>query len=377
MSKTTVGDMATGGDTAVGRWGGEVPTAFSAGLDVSYLPILDVARGVAAGYEAQAHHDITRELDVHAPSVLDGDLDGELTAQAVTLAFGALSTLPTNTFLTLPIGAAVAATRPVREALGARGSLRGVVLDIAGFNGTSPVGDLEYVLAQYRDNGALIAVGGHGAAQPELTSIVRLKPSILRLGRDWVRGVDKSEAKRGAIEVIGQLAGQLDAWILAEGVSTTAELRALAGLGVPLAQGPLIGEAREFWPAVEVSATAALPTVTGTGDGVLRSLLQQAYTTRDAMAATSVLPETSGFDIVVVVDEYQRPTSLLERGLSLTWEASDVLTVNVDTPVADAVGRAMVRPRATRFAPLVCTDAAGRFLGILRIERLMSHLSQR
>ena len=35
----------------------------------------------------------------------------------------------------------------------------------------------------------------------------------------------------------------------------------------------------------------------------------------------------------------------------------------------------MTRPRATRFTPLACTDDAGRFLGILRIERLMAHLA--
>lgn len=110
---------------------------------------------------------------------------------------------------------------------------------------------------------------------------------------------------------------------------------------------------------------------------MLRTLLQQAYTTRDAMAANSVLPETSGFDVVVVLDEYQRPTSLLEQGVTTAREASDVLTVNVDTSVADAVGCARVRPRGTRFTPLACTDDAGRFLGILRIERLMTHLSRR
>lgn len=378
MESITWGGTISGAISVAGFRGDVAASAFVPDLTVNYLPILDVARGVAAGYQAQTQPSDLQDVDAAEVPPLDADCHGDATARAIATALSAVPTLPVNTFLTLPIGAAVAATRPVREALLAHGSLRGVVLDISGFNGTAPVGDLEYVLAQYRDNGALISVGGHGAAQPELTSIVRLKPSILRLGRDWVRGVDRSEAKRRAIEVIGQLAGQLDAWILAEGVSTTAELRALAGLAVPLAQGPLIGEAREFWPAVEVSAAAALPAPpTREGDGVLRSLLQQAYTTRNAMAATAVLPETTGYDVVVVVDEFQRPVSLLEQGDATAWEATEVLAVNVETSVADAVARAMVRPRATRFTPLVCTDAAGRFLGILRIERLMAHLAQR
>ncbi|SHG20439.1 EAL domain, c-di-GMP-specific phosphodiesterase class I (or its enzymatically inactive variant) [Jatrophihabitans endophyticus] len=349
-------------------------------VGISYLPILDVARGIAAGYQAQVRVDGPQQLDPQLRAPDDAERDGSLTARAVTLALNAVPTLPTSTFLAVPVPARVAALPGVRAALDARDSLRGIVLDIAGFDGGVPIGDLEFVLAHYRERGALVAVGGQGASQPELTSIVRLKPSILRLGRDWVRGVDRSDSKRSAVEIIGQLASQLDAWILAEGVTTPAELRALASLAVPLVQGPLVGEAREFWPPVDVSATSALPARPArgadAGDGVLRSLLQQAYTARDAVAAASVLPETTGFDVVIVVDDDQRPTSMLEHGGAATWEASDVLVVDVDSPVADAVARAMLRPRAGRFAPLACVDDAGRFVGIVRLERVLAHLTR-
>jgi Mg/Co/Ni transporter MgtE len=50
------------------------------------------------------------------------------------------------------------------------------------------------------------------------------------------------------------------------------------------------------------------------------------------------------------------------------------LRVNVDTPVADALQRAIVRERAQRFHPLVCTDDAGRYVGIVRMERLVDIL---
>jgi EAL domain len=206
-------------------------------------------------------------------------------------------------------------------------------------------------------------VGGHRAAQPELASIIRLTPAILRLGRDWIRGVDQSAAKRAAVQIIGQLAGQLDAWILADSVNTAAELRALAGLEVPVAQGPFIGGPQPDWPAVDLSAPRALPSpITGT-DGGLRGLMQQAYTATDGAAATAVLPETTGFDVVVVVDEHRRPVSVLEQDAGAKWACWDALTVNIDTPVADAVARATTRPRPSRFSPLVCTDAAGRFWG--------------
>jgi EAL domain-containing protein (putative c-di-GMP-specific phosphodiesterase class I) len=355
----------------------EVPTAVDPTVRVTYQPILDVARGVTAGYQARAHVEGPLELDVHAPSGLDQDIDGVLTASAIAIVLAAAPTLPGNTFVSLPIRARLAASAPVRAALRAPDGLSGVVLDIVEYPG-APADDLEHTLADYRAAGALIAVGGHGAPQPELSSIVALKPAIIRLGRDWVRDADSSAAKRSAIEIIGQLASQLDAWILAEGVSSLAELQALASLAVPLAQGPFIGEALPSWPEIDLSVRTSLPTApaaTADSDGVLRALLQPAYTATDAAGAAAVLPETTGFDVLVVIDEHRRPTSIHVQDGSAGWNAFEVLAVNVDTPVADVVTRAMARPRANRFTPLACTDNAGRFVGILRMEQLMVHLA--
>jgi EAL domain-containing protein (putative c-di-GMP-specific phosphodiesterase class I) len=353
-------------------------TSGNAGLDVTYQPIVDVRRGTVAGYQTRAHVVARREgaPDAQTSSTAPGaDPDGTLTASVAVTALAAVPTLPVNTFLTIPIAAHVAATPPVRRVLLGRPSLSGIVLDIVGPAGSASDADTIGVMERYRGLGALISVGGYGAAQPELTSIVRLSPSILRLGRDWVRGIDQSDTKQATVEVIGALAGQLDAWILAEGVCAASELRALASLNVPLAQGPFIGGPQHVWPELELNARAVLPKVTPHSDGVLRNLLQQAYTATDAAAAAAVLPETTGFDVVVVLDDHQRPLTLLEQGSAAAWDASDVLAINVDTPVNDVVRRAMTRPRMTRFTPLVCTDDAGKFLGILRIERLMDHLA--
>jgi EAL domain-containing protein (putative c-di-GMP-specific phosphodiesterase class I) len=349
----------------------------SRSVAMTYQPILDVARGVAAGYQAQVATDRPREVDLHTPWSLVEDPSGIRTAAAIESALAAFPTLPGNTFLSIPVGTEAVTTPAVRSALLSPKTLAGIVLDVVGPTGGDGARDLAAALDLYRAEGALIALGGNGAPQPELASIVRLKPAMIRLGREWIRDIDTSRSKRSAIEVIGALAGQLDAWIVAEGVSNPAELRVLAGLGVPLAQGGLIGEPKAVWPSIELSARTALPVrpMAPTTDAVLRSLVQPAYTASDAAAAAAILPETTGFDVVVVVDDLNRPTGLLEQNEENGWTAGDVLAVNVETPVRDAVQRAMARPRSTRFSPLVCTDVEGRVLGVLRIERLMGHLS--
>ena len=47
------------------------------------------------------------------------------------------------------------------------------------------------------------------------------------------------------------------------------------------------------------------------------------------------------------------------------------MRVNLDTPLAEALARAMTRAKASRFDPLLVTDNAGRFAGIARLERII------
>lgn len=330
------------------------------GVRVAYEPVLDVARGTVAGYRAVSRSE--------AP---------EHRASLVTAALGALATLPPNTFLSVPLAPEDLDDPAVMEAFRAQPTLAPLFLDLAEPRpGTEDrVGQQ---LEELKAAGALVALGGADGAQPTLRSITRLRPAVIRLGRAWVSGVDVSATKRSTIELTGQLASQLDAWILAEDVSTPGELRALAELGVPLGHGPLIGSPREAWTEVDPVAQRVLPTapraIHPSSDGVLRSLVQQAYTTTDHAAAATVLPESTGFEVVVVVDDGGRPVSLLERDHAGRWEAIEPLVVNVDTSVPDVVERALARPRVSRFSPVAAIDAAGRLLGVVRVERLVTHL---
>ena len=339
------------------------PAAETSDVDVSYQPILDVARGVAAGYQAIADSDDTTP-DADLPRVVVATLRAALTAS---------STLPTNTFISVPVPLALVGDTGVRALLADRGDLGGVVLDVTHFDSTLAA-RAEPVLDGYRRAGAKIAVGGGDDGQPELGSIIRLRPAIIRLGGAWTHDLDQHPSRRAAIELTGQLAGQLDAWILADDVTTAAELRELAQLGVPLARGPFVGAAQPVWPDVGAGARSVLPPAADTPAGDLRRLLQQAYTTSDPEAALAVLPDASGFQCVVVIDESAHPVSVLQQDGHDRWEPIEALVVHVDTSVADALSRAMARTPATRFTPITCTDSAGRFVGILRIERLVEHL---
>ncbi len=341
-----------------GPWLLHTPHRTAAAL--RYLPGLDVARGVVAGYEATTTQGVSAEV----------------VAEVVAGGLAAASTLPPNTFLTLPVPGRALADDTVTALLRGHGDLSGFVLDLRELPDELTPALLRPVDA-LRSAGALLALGGEGVAQPALSSVIRLRPSIIRLGRAWVDGIERSDERRSAVEVTGSMAAQLDAWILAESVTSAAELRTLAELRVPLAQGPLVGAAHGVWQGPSPQVRQALPRASRPADGVLRSLLQRAYTTEDADAAQAVLPDATGYQVVVAVDEHRRPCSLLVRDGVGRWDAVEALTVHVDTAVADVVARALARPRPTRFAPVVCTDTAGGLLGVLHLEDLVQHLAAR
>ena len=92
-----------------------------------------------------------------------------------------------------------------------------------------------------------------------------------------------------------------------------------------------------------------------------------------AEAAALSLSEPTG--TVVLLDRYDRPYSLYNRDLAFLPPSQAAMRVNVDTRPRDALLRATTRESGERFQPLLCTDNAGRYLGIVRVERLIRALA--
>ncbi len=77
----------------------------------------------------------------------------------------------------------------------------------------------------------------------------------------------------------------------------------------------------------------------------------------------------------MILDRYGRPVATLEPEGILHSVRETVLQVNADTPIAQAAHRALTRPEGHRFRPMVCTDNAGRFVGLVRMERVLDFLA--
>lgn len=347
------------------------------GVRSVFQPIADVARGIVAGYEALARFDsgpVNPERWFAAAR--NHGVEADLDAAALRSALRSRADLPRNTFLTVNVAPASLCSPSVRAVWAGEASLSGLVVEITEQNAIESYAALEPDLDRLRAAGALIAVDDAGAGYAGLHHLLMLRPAIIKLDRTLVTDLDLDETKRALVEMLGTFASRVDAWVLAEGIERPGELEALAALGVPLAQGYYLARPGPAWASLDAPAADQLVTRTARPPTThtLRSILDAAPCVRGLDEIGRVLEQdTRG--VIALVDADDRPIAVVTPD---TWTVGLVepgIRLNVNTPLAEAGLRAMTRSPSTRFSPLLCIDGAGRYLGVVHIERLVHALA--
>jgi EAL domain-containing protein (putative c-di-GMP-specific phosphodiesterase class I) len=345
------------------------------GVHAEFQPVIDLARASVVGYEALARFDspLRSPLPWFDAAREHGRLV-ELEAVALRCALDAHEILPPNTFLTVNLSPALIDDPVIREVWADFPSLGGVIVELTEHERIDSYATLEPALNRLRSAGALLAIDDAGAGYAGLQHVLSLRPDVIKLDRALVEGLDRDEAKRALVEMLGTLAGRLDAWLLAEGIETGDELDVLIALGVPLAQVYFLARPGPAFPAMDPDAAHRIMGQLRVRDTVgLRALLEHVPTSTGGEAALAAFADDR-VDTVVLLDDRGRPEASMDIGGMVHAMRDSGLRVNVDTPVAEALQRAIVRARVQRFHPLVCIDDAGRYVGIVRMERLVDTL---
>lgn len=343
------------------------------GITSVYQPIVDVARGVTVGYEALARfeHPTERRPDAWFAAARAHGWHAELEAAALRSALRARNLLPTNCFLTVNVSPDLLTHERVRAVWREQGDLGGVIVELTEQAPIDSYAALEGDLSALRAAGALIAVDDAGAGYAGLRHLLALRPSVIKLDRELVCDVDLDEAKLALVQMVGMFAGRIDAWMLAEGIERQGELDILASLGVPLAQGYLLGRPGAPWPVVDTDAALRLAARhAAPATGTVRDLIEPVPTVTSAADAAGWFAHDHTFT-VVVIDEHARPLSVYTPDQLHVGVVEREMRVNLDTPIKDALARAVTRDAPRRFEPVLCTDSAGRFLGVVRLERMI------
>ena len=345
-----------------------------------FQPIVDVRRGIVAGYEALARF-------VGPPAAPPdrwfavarglGRAD-ELEARSLHAALEARTALPPNTFLSVNLGPQALTAAPVQAVLAAAGDLRGLVVELTEQVAVEDYGALGRALEPLRAAGALVAVDDAGAGYASLQHVIRLRPELVKIDRDLVAGVDRDPAKSAVVEMLGFFASRIDAWVVTEGVETPAELAQLARLGTPLAQGFLLARPSPSLGGLSPEGRAALagsaPVFGADEPGASEDrngLAELAAPVVTALVADAGSPPAAGDD-VVLVDEFGRPVAMRSSGDA----PRPVLAVDSLATLPEVAHRAMTRPADRRFDPIVVCDDLCHVRGLVRVEELVAALAR-
>ena len=278
--------------------------------------------------------------------------------------------------LAVSLSAAALVTDPVREMLARGGRLEQLLLVIA--DGGQAVEAAAVCAALEGARGAGATIGLDDACADALDRVVALRPDVLRVGAEFVDGSPEDETKLAVVEALAALAGRTGARLLADGVSDERELRAVAALGAPLAQGPMFGEHLAVMAPLPGATIAALRRPEPAGAARTAAALVEPLPAARAPRSTS--SPTPSSPIRATTSSCSRASTGARRARRARGAAARrALRAARDLRVAvDAAARARPQarraPRARPLQPAVCCDGQGRYVGIVRVDRLLAAL---
>jgi EAL domain-containing protein (putative c-di-GMP-specific phosphodiesterase class I) len=341
-----------------------------------YQPIVDLGRGVVAGYEALAR--FPEEIGLGPDRCLAyAEVLGRRLELETVLARKAMrlrDELPQNCFLSVNVSPGLLLSESWQRLTEATGSLAGLVIEITEGDVVRDYAAMRKQVGQIRRAGGLLAVDDTGAGYASLKHVMELRPNFIKLDRLFVSGCSEEPAKRAMIELLGDAADRLDAWVVAEGIETQAELDELFRLDVPLGQGHFLGHAEpEMLPLREGPAMAMenrRNTIVSTAS-VYRHT-ESCMAAESAESAAEMLVAQPQLGAVMVVDQWGRPMELMERHPLLGVRAiPSLMRVQASSEPQEVLSRALTRTSAECFDAIAAVNEQGRFQGVVRIERLM------
>ncbi|WP_241984862.1 EAL domain-containing protein [Cryobacterium adonitolivorans] len=345
--------------------------AAGTGVSAAFQPIVDTARGIVVGFEGLARFEMPAGISVEDlfAQARASNRSAEVEARCLRIILAERGSVPANCFITVNVSPHVLGHESIRQVWQDNADLAGVFVELTEQSAIESAADLEPELDAIRGAGGLIAVDDLGSGYAGLSRLLALKPELIKLDRELIQGIDTDEAKRALVEMIGTFANRIDCWVLAEGIETAAEYDTITALGVPLAQGYYLARPGPAWPAL---AKPVLPSAVPQPVPVVRDLLDVAPAVESVAAAARIFTDHAEVRTVVLIDHHGRPRSVLDSESAHLGVTTDAVRVNLDTPVRDALLRAITRDSTQRFDPLIATDNAGRYAGIVRLERLIT-----
>ncbi|MFI5040771.1 MAG: EAL domain-containing protein [Acidimicrobiales bacterium] len=204
-----------------------------------FQPIVDTRHQRVVAYEALTRFDDGTAPDVVFAEAAEVGLGIELEAATLEAALVAARGLPHWVWLQLNASPAlILRGEPLRTIVARAG--RRLVLEVTEHTAIDDYVAFRAALAALGPRVSL-AVDDAGAGFASLRHVLELSPAFVKLDRSLVEGIDTDPARQAMVAGMRHFAMETHSRLIAEGVETEAELRALTADGVRLAQGYLLG----------------------------------------------------------------------------------------------------------------------------------------
>jgi EAL domain-containing protein (putative c-di-GMP-specific phosphodiesterase class I) len=208
-------------------------------LRPAFQPILDLERGTVWGFQALARFISPQRASppewLEAAAALG--LRTQLEERLLVAALDTLDELPDRCRVLLPLGADTVAAPAIQRRLSrAAGLARRILLDITAASESIDVDDFADAIEPLRRDGGGLALLA-GASPGGLDALPRLRPDVVKVGREYVAGVASDGARRAVVEGLVALVQALGGRVLAVGIEDQGQLDALAAAGIALGQG--------------------------------------------------------------------------------------------------------------------------------------------
>lgn len=339
-------------------------------------PIVDLKRGVVAGYELLARFDHPlggSPAEWFATASALGCVH-ELDAAILNAGRGLLGRLPANTFLSVNLTSEGAISGAVLDAASRGPRLDSLVVELTEQGEIEDIELLASAAARLRERGAMVAIDDAGAGYAGLQRILAVRPEFIKVDRSLVSAVDVDAARAATIEMLGSLGDRIDAWIVAEGVERRAELERIIQIGVPLAQGFFFARPSASFEEPDASWVRNELKTAGRPADCIAPLVEIVHPALTAAGADEIgwrFDDDHGLDYLPVVDENDRPAAIVDRESRVPLET---IRAAPTTQVVDVLRRAITRDLHARLLPILCCDEGGRYLGLVRVERMIERV---
>jgi EAL domain-containing protein (putative c-di-GMP-specific phosphodiesterase class I)/CheY-like chemotaxis protein len=207
-------------------------------IDIVFQPILDLILGSPVGMEALARFsgEPKQTPDVWFADAAAVGLGLDLELAAIDAALAQFHRLPGKAYVSINVSPETVLSPRFSKTLESVPSDR-VVAEITEHAPVEDYGELTSALQQLRDGGARLAIDDVGSGFASLRHIIQLEPDIIKLDISLTRDIDRHRTRRVLASSLIVFASGIGASVVAEGIETEAELRALRMLGVGFGQG--------------------------------------------------------------------------------------------------------------------------------------------